>query len=85
LKAYEFKSADQLRQQTLQGTFSQLSLCLTQIASVNKTDVVTLTSNFNTFHEIVHADPVLLRELPGFGDQKVKRLMDAFEEPFLGE
>jgi DNA excision repair protein ERCC-1 len=85
LKTYEFKPADQLRQQTQHGTFSQLSSALTQIKSVNKTDVVTLSSNFDNFYDLVHADPAMLRELPGFGDQKVKRILDAFEEPFLGE
>jgi DNA excision repair protein ERCC-1 len=36
-----------------------------------------------SFKKIVHARPEQVGICPGFGEQKVKRLLDAFNEPFL--
>ena len=46
LKSYEHKSPDFIREKIDSNNFGKLSACLTKIRSVNKTDVITLTSNF---------------------------------------
>ena len=58
---------------------------LTQIKSVNKTDVLTLISNFKSFKNLVKASDSELSACPGFGIQKVKRIRDAFTAPFLNQ
>ena len=83
LKVLEFKPPDVLKEQITSSQFARLTNCLTQIKSVNKTDVVTLTSNFHSFNDIIHASKDQLASLPGFGDHKVARLQQAFDEPFL--
>jgi len=71
---------------------------LTSIKGVNKTDVMTLRSNFwviffllkifqvsfslQSFSNIVHATPEQLLQCPGFGNLKVRRLKDAVDKPF---
>ena len=35
-----------------------------------------------SFAKIAHASPEQLRRLPGFGQVKVRRIVDAFEKPF---
>lgn len=35
-----------------------------------------------SFNKIAHASPEQLRRLPGFGQVKVRRVVDAFEKPF---
>jgi DNA excision repair protein ERCC-1 len=44
---------------------------------------MTLLSNFGSFKKIVHASPDELSSCPGLGSQKVKRLLEAFDQPFL--
>ncbi len=61
----------------------QLTEALTQIKSVNKTDTMTLLSHFGSFKEIAHASPEALASCPGFGNQKMRRVLEAFDQPFL--
>ncbi|KAI9331060.1 restriction endonuclease type II-like protein [Obelidium mucronatum] len=82
-KVFELKPPDLIKERVDSDHFSKLSDCLVQVKSVNKTDVVTLVSNFGSFKDIVEASPEELSILPGFGDQKVKRLVDAVNSPFL--
>ncbi|CAG8806952.1 13485_t:CDS:2, partial [Dentiscutata erythropus] len=44
--------------------------CLTQIRSVNKTDVVTLASSFGSLKRIMNASSDELAMCPGLGEQK---------------
>lgn len=83
LKAFEFKSPDALRERIADDHFSKLSNCLSQIKSVNKTDVITLASNYSSLYDLIHDESGRLGALPGFGEAKVKRLTDAFDTPFL--
>lgn len=83
LKSYENKGADSIKEKADLNQFSQLSRTLTGIKSVNKTDVVTLTSNFSCLKDIINAPAEKLQALPGFADQKVKRFRDAFDQPFF--
>lgn len=88
-KQYEHKPPDLLREKIDNDPFSKvlllnkLSNFLTQIKSLSKTDVLTLTSNYSTLKQIIDAKPEDLRSLPGFGDDKVKRVQKAFTTNFL--
>jgi DNA excision repair protein ERCC-1 len=57
--------------------------CLTNIKSVNKTDVATLISTFGSMKNVAEASQEDLSFCPGFGPQKAKRVHDLFKEPFL--
>ncbi|KAG0235381.1 Excision repair cross-complementation group 1 [Actinomortierella wolfii] len=82
-KAYENKPPDAIRERVDNDYLSKLSDCLTQVRSINKTDVVTLSSTFGSFQSIVEASADEIGLLPGFGEQKVKRLIEAFNQPFV--
>jgi len=59
-----------------------LSDILTVIKSVNKTDVVTLATNFGNFRNIIKASMEELSLCPGLGETKVRRIHEAFHQPF---
>ncbi|ORZ10355.1 restriction endonuclease type II-like protein [Lobosporangium transversale] len=81
-KAYENKAPDAIKERISNDYISKLTDCLTQIQSINKTDVVTLASTFGSFKNIMNAPADELGVLPGFGERKVKRLLEAFDQPF---
>jgi DNA excision repair protein ERCC-1 len=60
-----------------------MNAVLTNVKGINKTDVVTLTSNFGSLKEIVLAPPEKLLACPGLGEKKVKRLREAFTSQFI--
>ncbi|KAI8895641.1 restriction endonuclease type II-like protein [Globomyces pollinis-pini] len=78
-KRFENKPPDLLKDKIDDDPFSKLTAMLTGIRSVNKTDVVTLSSHFDSFYDIIHATDAQLKVLPGFGDSKVENLKQAFE------
>ena len=82
LKTFEHKSPDFIREKVDSNNFSKISTALTKIRSINKTDVVTLTSNFKTVKDLFHAKSDELKGLPGFGDEKVKNFLKAFDQKF---
>ena len=82
LKSYEHKSPDFIREKVDSNNFSKISTALTKIRSINKTDVVTLTSNFKTVKDLFHAKSDELKALPGFGDEKVKNFLKVFDQKF---
>ncbi|KAI9332305.1 restriction endonuclease type II-like protein [Zopfochytrium polystomum] len=75
-KICENKPPDMIREK-------QLSDMLTQVKTVNKTDVMTLSSNFGSLRKIAEASTEDVSQCPGFGPQKVRRLVDAFNTPFV--
>ncbi|KAI7819586.1 restriction endonuclease type II-like protein [Gamsiella multidivaricata] len=81
-KAYENKAPDAIKERVDNDYLSKLTDSLTQIQSVNKTDVITLSSTFGSFKNIMNASAEDLAILPGFGERKLKRLMEAFDQPF---
>ncbi|KAF8955912.1 ssDNA endonuclease and repair protein rad10 [Entomortierella lignicola] len=81
-KAYENKAPDAIKERVDNDYLSKLTDCLTQIQTVNKTDVVTLSSTFGSFTNIMNASVDELGILPGFGERKVRRLLEAFDQPF---
>ncbi|KAJ3019297.1 Excision repair cross-complementation group 1 [Thoreauomyces humboldtii] len=82
-KAYEHKPPDILKERVDSDYLAKLTDALTQIKTVNKTDVLTLASAFGSLQNIISASQEDLSQCPGFGEQKVRRLHEAFREPFL--
>ncbi|GHJ90227.1 hypothetical protein NliqN6_6629 [Naganishia liquefaciens] len=81
-KAFEHKPPDMLKERTHRDYPGQLSSVLTSVRGVNKTDVITLGTNFGSFKNMTHATPEQLGLCPGLGEVKVRRLYDAFNLPF---
>ncbi|KAG9324675.1 hypothetical protein KVV02_000352 [Mortierella alpina] len=81
-KAYENKVPDAIKERIDNDYLSKLTDSLTQIQSINKTDVVTLSSTFGSLKNIMNASVDELGLLPGFGERKVMRLLEAFDQPF---
>lgn len=82
-KVYENKPPDAIMEKTDQNFMAKMTDCLTNIKSVNKTDVATLISTFGSLKDIAEASQEDLSFCPGFGPQKAKRVHDLFKEPFL--
>ncbi|XP_010318827.1 DNA excision repair protein ERCC-1 isoform X2 [Solanum lycopersicum] len=85
VKVYENKPADLIQGQMDGDYLSRLNHALTAIRHVNKTDVVTLGSTFGSLSHVMDASMEDLARCPGIGERKVKRLYDAFHEPFKRE
>ncbi|KAG7570971.1 hypothetical protein FFLO_01065 [Filobasidium floriforme] len=81
-KAFEHKPPDMLKERVQKDYPSQLQNALTSVKGVNKTDVITLSTNFGSFKKLAHASSEQLSLCPGLGDVKVRRLMEAFNLPF---
>lgn len=82
-KAFENKTADSIRERVQDEYLAKMTDCLTQVRSVNKTDVLTLLSTFGSLRQISEAKTDQLAMCPGFGEQKVKRLQQVWKQPFL--
>jgi DNA excision repair protein ERCC-1 len=82
-KVYENKPPDAIMEKTDQNFMAKMTDCLTNIKSVNKTDVATLISTFGSMKNVAEASQEDLSFCPGFGPQKAKRVHDLFKEPFL--
>ncbi|KAF8602542.1 hypothetical protein BDV93DRAFT_190375 [Ceratobasidium sp. AG-I] len=81
-KLYEFKSHQLIKERIDADYSSVLRAALTTVRGVNKTDVMTLRTNFGSFTNIAHATTEDLQLCPGFGPTKVRRLREAFNKPF---
>ncbi|KAI5059021.1 hypothetical protein GOP47_0025340 [Adiantum capillus-veneris] len=82
IKIYENKPADAIQERTDNDYLSRLTSALTSVRHINKTDVLTLGSTFGTLAATMGASMEELARCPGIGERKVKRLYDAFHEPF---
>lgn len=82
-KAFERKPPDLIKERRDNDYMSHMNAVLTNVRGINKTDVVTLTSNFGSLKEIVLAPPESLLACPGLGEKKVKRLREAFTSQFV--
>ncbi|KAI8999445.1 restriction endonuclease type II-like protein [Gaertneriomyces semiglobifer] len=82
-KAYEHKPPDLIKERVDNDYSSKLTDALTNIKSVNKTDVWTLASAFGSLQKIMSATAEELSDCPGFGEQKIRRLQEAFTQPFI--
>ncbi|KJE98059.1 excision repair enzyme ERCC-1 [Capsaspora owczarzaki ATCC 30864] len=81
-KMYESKPADALKERIDTDFLSRVTDILTSIKSVNKTDVITLLSTFGSLKNIANATPEQLSRCPGIGEHKVRRIYEAFHQPF---
>lgn len=82
IKIYENKPADAIQERTDNDYLSRLTSALTSVRHINKTDVLTLGSTFGTLAATMGGSMEELARCPGIGERKVKRLYDAFHEPF---
>ncbi|KAF8322077.1 hypothetical protein DL93DRAFT_2105816 [Clavulina sp. PMI_390] len=81
-KAYENRPADSIKERVNKDYGGVLRSALTSVKGVNKTDVTTLRTHFGSFSRIAHASPAELSNCPGIGPTKVRRLNEAFNQPF---
>ncbi|CAG8724298.1 11314_t:CDS:2, partial [Acaulospora morrowiae] len=82
-KAFEHKPPDIIMEKVENDYLAKLTHCMTQMKSINKTDVVTLASSFGSLKKIMSASSEQLALCPGLGHQKIKRIQETFEQPFL--
>ncbi|KAJ2658474.1 ssDNA endonuclease and repair protein rad10 [Coemansia sp. RSA 1199] len=83
LKAYEHKQPDIIRERVEDSYVGRLNSFLTSIRSVNKTDVLTLASNFKSMDKVARATVEELAMCPGIGELKAQRIYKAFNDPFV--
>lgn len=60
---------------------AKLQDCLGVVRSVNKSDILTLASNFGSLKAVCDASAGELALCPGLGDKKVARIHEALHEP----
>jgi len=84
-KAFENKGADSLMGERVEegDVKAHFGKALLKIKSVNKTDVATLAGTFGSLKALANASMQELAMCPGLGEKKVKRIFDAFHQPFL--
>ena len=58
---------------------------LTSMKGINKTDALSLITQFKTLRGILEAPREQLLQCPGFGTTKVNQLMKHFDENFSGK
>ncbi|CAI5983203.1 unnamed protein product [Closterium sp. NIES-65] len=71
LKSYENKPANGIQERVDSDYISRLTSALTSIRHVNKTDALTLGTNFGTLANIMGASMDELSRCPGIGEKKV--------------
>ncbi|KAG6891466.1 hypothetical protein C0992_006197 [Termitomyces sp. T32_za158] len=81
LKQFEHKPPDMIKERVDKDYNSILRTALTSISKVNKTDVETLRTSFGSFANIAKATQDQLRNLPGFGQVKVRNIKNTFDKP----
>ncbi|KAG8741175.1 ssDNA endonuclease and repair protein rad10 [Ceratobasidium sp. 414] len=81
-KKCEFRSHQLIKERVDADYTSLLRAALTTVRGVNKTDVMTLRTNFGSVKNIARATTEDLQLCPGFGPTKVRRLREAFNKPF---
>ncbi|KDO31364.1 hypothetical protein SPRG_03981 [Saprolegnia parasitica CBS 223.65] len=82
LKSYENRPATLIKEKVENDYSAQLADVLTSVRSINKTDVVTLSSNFGSVQRLMCATEDELALCPGIGGKKVQMLLEAFNTPF---
>ncbi|XP_046642475.1 DNA excision repair protein ERCC-1-like isoform X1 [Daphnia pulicaria] len=83
-KVFEHKPPDLIMgKQENNSTLSGIADALSSIKSVNRTNAMTLLSNFQTLQKIYEATEEDLSLNPGFGPQKAKRLFRVLHDKFI--
>ncbi|KAJ1664905.1 ssDNA endonuclease and repair protein rad10 [Coemansia sp. RSA 1813] len=83
LKMYEHRPPDAIKERIEDTYMARLNNALTSVRSVNKTDVLTLASNFGSFEGMAKASADELTLCPGIGDLKAQRLFKAMNDLFV--
>ncbi|CAJ0874028.1 5239_t:CDS:10 [Entrophospora sp. SA101] len=81
-KSFEYKPPDMIMEKVQDDYLSRLTHSMTQIKSVNKTDVITLASSARSLKRLMSMPSDEIGLCPGIGEQKVKRIFETFNEPF---
>jgi len=81
-KVFEHKPPDLIMEKQEKSSITQISDALTSIKSVNRTDALTLMSNFQTLERIFGATEEELSFCPGIGPLKAKRLYRVLHDSF---
>merc|ERR1740128_1436619 len=84
-KVFEHKPPDLIMEKQEKGSFTQISDALTSIKSINRTDALTLMSNFETLQRVFEATEEELSLCPGIGPLKAKRLFRVLHDSFRKE
>lgn len=74
-KAFEHKPADAIRVKAGTTSVEKLHAVLSNVRSVNKTNVLSLATQFNTVADILCAEEKDLLVVPGFGEHKAKNFV----------
>jgi len=84
IKCYEHKpaAAIQERSPASSDSLGRLTHALGAVRGVNKTDAASLAVQFTSVGDLFKATPEQLSECPGLGPTKVRRLFEAFHQPF---
>eukprot|EP00055_Hartaetosiga_balthica_P007170 m.24258 g.24258 ORF g.24258 m.24258 type:complete len:338 (+) comp5636_c0_seq1:140-1153(+) len=82
-KAYENKSSDALKEHVEKDFVAQFANATTSIRTVTKRDAVTLMTTFGDLKHVVLADKQDLILCPNFGERKVDKMHEVFEQPFI--
>jgi NAD-dependent DNA ligase len=82
-KSYENKSSSSIQSKEETEFIPRLNKVLTNVRSINKSDVTTLLDVFGNLSNICNAEEQQLVLCPGLGEKKVKRLFQALHEPFI--
>ena len=82
-RAYANRGAEHLKERTDSSLLAMWNEMLTINRLVNKTDVHTLHSVFGSIAHLSVATEQQLVLCPGIGPSKVRRLREAFTEPFV--
>ncbi|CAM9313930.1 unnamed protein product [Discosporangium mesarthrocarpum] len=80
-KAFEQKSSASIQEKVDTDFLAKLQDCLGTVRSLNKSDVLTLASNFGSLKSICDASVEDLGSCPGLGDKKVARVYEALHSP----
>ncbi|XP_076031722.1 DNA excision repair protein Ercc1 [Oratosquilla oratoria] len=81
-KMFEHKPPDLIMEKQDSTPYSMLIDSLTSIKSINRTDAMTLLSNFGSLEKIVAASQDQLALCPGLGPQKASRLYRVLHQDF---
>jgi DNA excision repair protein ERCC-1 len=84
-KTYEHAGPTSIKGHQSTEFVDRMTEFITVPRSVNKTDAITLVSNFGTIRTAINAQPEDISLIAGWGDKKVKRWHSAVREPFRSQ
>jgi len=82
-KLFENRLPDLIMERVETDNYQKIVNAITSIKSVNKTDAMTLMTNFGTLGKLIQASEAKLNACPGLGTRKAQKIVKVFNEPFL--